>query len=395
MTRPPALVTALVAALVAALALTLPAASQTASAVAWDADSNPPQTARIQAWRGDTVPLAPRWGSSQTNGWAFVAYWSTNGAAWWSKSLAPGAYDLAGDPFLWTPDMDTGAAKYRLFIRASNAGGASYRANAEIFMLDSPGQDPATLQLPVQTIDFAAVTPINAPWVDNGDDRLSGWDAAHSWGDHAAAGYLAAQSWFSWISTNGLASTQAVAEAVAAIPAPDLSAHIRRDQSPQQTADWWVLHMGTPDSFQEAELSQNGLMWTASNSGLSANGLVFGGTPYGYPSGPAARIATQADLAAAPDWIVYTNAGASVTVTNDLERPVRLYGAGAATGTVSFAGLREPLPVYVEASGFPGIVWANAHTVGGGLWQTNMVNIFLVWRSGPDTFVNPVTARPR
>jgi hypothetical protein len=99
-------------------------------------------------------------------------------------------------------------------------------------------------------------------------------------------------------------------------------------------------------------------------------------------------------IAAIPEWLVYTNISAAVTVTNDLERPVRIYGDGSATGTVSFAALREPLPVYVEASGFPGIVWSNAYTVGGGFWQTNAVNVFLIWQSGTNTFVNPVTARP-
>jgi len=99
-------------------------------------------------------------------------------------------------------------------------------------------------------------------------------------------------------------------------------------------------------------------------------------------------------LTTKPEWLVYTNISAAVTVTNDLERPVRIYGDGSATGTVSFAALREPLPVYVEASGFPGIVWSNAYTVGGGFWQTNAVNVFLIWQSGTNTFVNPVTARP-
>jgi len=99
-------------------------------------------------------------------------------------------------------------------------------------------------------------------------------------------------------------------------------------------------------------------------------------------------------VAAIPEWQVYTNIASSVTITNDLERPVRIYGDGSATGTVSFAALREPLPVYVEASGFPGIVWSNAYTVGGGFWQTNAVNVFLIWQSGTNIFVNPVTARP-
>jgi len=143
--------------------------AQTADAAAWDASSNPPQTARLQVWRGDTLPLAPRWGAD-TNGWNFTAYWSTNNAAWWSKSLSAGSFDIVGDPFLWTPDMDTGAAKYRLFIRASNAGGASYRANAEIFMLDSPGVNPSQLPPPDAYAALASdVLPLMLPYLPTYD----------------------------------------------------------------------------------------------------------------------------------------------------------------------------------------------------------------------------------
>ena len=121
--------------------------AQTAEPYAWDASTHPPQTARLQVWRGDTVPLAPSWGASDTNGWSFVAYWSTNNAAWWSKGL-DGAHSVTGDPFLWTPDMDCGAKRYRLFVQAYNAGGASFRANADVSMLDSPGVTPAVLPAP-------------------------------------------------------------------------------------------------------------------------------------------------------------------------------------------------------------------------------------------------------
>lgn len=169
-------------------ALALPAFSQTAETVSWDAAGNPPQTARLQVWRGDTVPLAPRWGSSATNGWTFASYWSTNNTEWWSKSLAPGAYDLAGDPFVWSPDMDVGARRYRLFIRASAAGGASYRANAEITMLDSPGTSPATLPAPdawpalaAELVPFALPhLPTYAAWTNEAAARASA-DAGLQW----------------------------------------------------------------------------------------------------------------------------------------------------------------------------------------------------------------------
>jgi len=98
-------------------------------------------------------------------------------------------------------------------------------------------------------------------------------------------------------------------------------------------------------------------------------------------------------IAAAPEWLEYGGVAGALTVTNDCERPVRVTGAGDVA--VGFAGLREPLPVYLELAGFSGVSWPGAHVVGGGFYQTNMVNIYVAWRSGTNVFINPVTARPQ
>ncbi len=100
-----------------------------------------------------------------------------------------------------------------------------------------------------------------------------------------------------------------------------------------------------------------------------------------------------ASVTNAPVWLIYSNIVSAVTVTNQAERPVRIYGTGANTGLVSFASLREPLPVFFEASQFGAVQFPGAYVVGGGTWQTNMVNLFIAFRSGTNDFVTPITTR--
>ncbi|MCL2103665.1 MAG: hypothetical protein FWH21_01205 [Kiritimatiellaeota bacterium] len=137
-------------------------------------------------YRDESLALAPQWtdggAAIDTNGWTFVACWSTNGVQYWSKG--PGsdlALTVTGDPFVWSPDMDCGARQHRFFIRAENPGGSvSYRANARFTMLDSPGFTPNALPMPVQTVDFATVKTINAPWLLPG--ALGGY-ATEAWAE--------------------------------------------------------------------------------------------------------------------------------------------------------------------------------------------------------------------
>jgi hypothetical protein len=97
----------------------------------------------------------------------------------------------------------------------------------------------------------------------------------------------------------------------------------------------------------------------------------------------------------APAWISVTNAAGDVTVTNDLERPVTLYATNNVS--LSFSGLRPPLPLWLEAfaEGTNAVAFADAYAVGGFSWQTNRVNLFAVWASGTNVFVTPVTTRAK
>lgn len=94
---------------------------------------------------------------------------------------------------------------------------------------------------------------------------------------------------------------------------------------------------------------------------------------------------------AVPAFSVWTNQTGSVTISNTNEAPVKLYGTGAVS--VAFSGLRPPRPLYLVMRGPSSVSWpANTHFVGGGTWQTNMSNHFVVWSYGTNLFVNPVTA---
>jgi hypothetical protein len=93
----------------------------------------------------------------------------------------------------------------------------------------------------------------------------------------------------------------------------------------------------------------------------------------------------------APAWIAQTNNMASITLTNDLERPQYLSATGAIS--LAFANLRPPQPLYLVIRGPTSITFqAGVHIVGGGNLQTNMSNHFLVWQTGTNIFVNPITA---
>lgn len=122
---------------------------------AWDADASVAASVRKDVYRGETVPLRPSWTGVSTNGWTFSLLWQTNGmgSAWWSDTA---------DAFTWKPARDFGAERYTLFIRAASPDGVSYRANAVIRMLPSPGFIPAEAPSPTFYPDLAEAL---APYV--------------------------------------------------------------------------------------------------------------------------------------------------------------------------------------------------------------------------------------
>ena len=212
-----------------ALIASITAARGQTPVLAWDAEASAARPAQADVYRGETVALRPafleRGAPADTNGAAFTLYWQTNGmgAAWWSDPT---------NAFRWTPARDCGAAAYTLFIRCDTAAGASYRANARLRMLDSPGAAPNALPLPAASLDFARLTVLNPPWPSAADlqaasnalaaavqplgprlDLIEGgtnaWQTAYGWGDHALAGYLLPAD------LSPYATTQQVAEAAA------------------------------------------------------------------------------------------------------------------------------------------------------------------------------------
>jgi len=88
-------------------------------------------------------------------------------------------------------------------------------------------------------------------------------------------------------------------------------------------------------------------------------------------------------------WLTYSGLTGSVTLTNQFEAPIAISGTGAVS--VAFSGLRVPYPVYFTAQGFSSLtVPVGSYVVGGGSWQTNRVNHFIVWQYGTTLYLNPV-----
>ncbi len=137
------------------------------------------QTETLSAYRGETIDLVidlqenrkPLPLSSETA----AVYWQTNGmdAVWWTK---PATIEDGKIHASWTPQMDTGASLYRLFIGVDDGSGKNYRANYTLRLSGSPGAVPNSLPLPVETIDFNQVEVLNAPWLETETDPV--WIAA-------------------------------------------------------------------------------------------------------------------------------------------------------------------------------------------------------------------------
>lgn len=125
----------------------------------WEVESSRSAPGQFTCYRGETLHLQPtikEYGAAMSN-YTATLYYQTNGmgTAWWTGTN--GMY--------FTPAMDIGASAYTVYIRAAKTNGISYRANAVIKMLGSPGSTPNTIALPVQRIDFASTSYVNAPWL--------------------------------------------------------------------------------------------------------------------------------------------------------------------------------------------------------------------------------------
>jgi hypothetical protein len=137
-------------------------------------------------------------------------------------------------------------------------------------------------------------------------------------------------------------------------------------------------------------------------SATSARLLIVGsgsGTPSHFSMTVPATVpiaSHNADARAHPElkayrapFTTYTDLTGSITLTNNLEAPISIAGTGSIS--VAFSGLVVPYPVYFTAQGFSSITFpAGSYLVGGGMWQTNRVNHFIVWKHSTNLFINPL-----
>lgn len=133
----------------------------------WPIDSPAAGARQFTAYHGETVRFNLRLSGAMTNLAPVAIYYQTNGmgkAEWFGP--VPGT--------VFHPTNDCGAAAYRLFIRCTDPDGVNYTANGSLRMLDSPGFEPSTVRLPVQTLDFSKIEVLNPPWGEGG----GGVDAA-------------------------------------------------------------------------------------------------------------------------------------------------------------------------------------------------------------------------
>jgi len=145
--------------IITVLCIALATALQAQVSLEWVAESSKAKAAEFTAYRGETLffnPTMEEYGSPMTN-YTATLFYQTNGmgSAWWQGTN--GMY--------FTPAMDIGASAYTVYIRAEKTNGISYRANAVVRMLGSPGFSPNTIPLPVSWIDFASAAYTNAPWL--------------------------------------------------------------------------------------------------------------------------------------------------------------------------------------------------------------------------------------
>ena len=120
------------------------------------------------------------------------------------------------------------------------------------------------------------------------------------------------------------------------------------------------------------------------------NDLVGRELPNAHPTSAITGLDSALVIATnRPAFQVFTGLTGNITLTNNLEAPISISGTGSIS--VAFSGLVSPYPVYLTAQGFSSLTFpAGSYLVGGGMWQTNRVNHFVVWQYSTNLYVNPV-----
>ena len=142
------------------LATALAAAlSATAKTFDWPIDATTAGARQFTAYHGETIRFNLQFKGAMTNLAPVCIYYQTNGMgnAEWFEPI-PGT--------VFHPTNDCGAASYRFFIRCTDPDGVNYTANGTLRLLDSPGFEPSSVQLPVRTLDFSTIEVLNPPWED-------------------------------------------------------------------------------------------------------------------------------------------------------------------------------------------------------------------------------------
>jgi hypothetical protein len=133
-------------------------------------------------------------------------------------------------------------------------------------------------------------------------------------------------------------------------------------------------------------LATNHIVRLASTNDVAVHAAL----PTHLVEGDRALIDSIPGFTAAPVWNNLTNMSGAVTLTNALEAPIYLHATGSVS--IAFAGLRPPLPVYLVVRSPASVSFpTNTYFVGGGSFQTNRANHFIVWDYASELYVTPVT----
>ena len=217
-----------------------------------DADARSTSTFQASAYRGETLDIEARllWRGAPLEvapGAGAALYWQTNGmgSAWWT---APASVTTSGVvSAVWSPTNDVGAAAYRLFLGVAD-GGANYRANMLLRMLDSPGFSPNALAPPLRTIDFSSVQALNAPWLTVEADPI--WEAEK--GGYARADDLGSAAFVDTPRKYALDATNIVSITIQPLTTSDWEANYIGGFA-ISNPDYGSVSLSFPDDFTETE----------------------------------------------------------------------------------------------------------------------------------------------
>ena len=218
----------------------------------FDADARSTSTFQASAYRGETLDIEARllWRGAPLEvapGAGAALYWQTNGmgSAWWT---APASVTTSGVvSAVWSPTNDVGAAAYRLFLGVAD-GGANYRANMLLRMIDAPGAEPNALAPPLRTIDFSTVEVLNAPWIGEETDPI--WEAEK--GGYARADDLGSAAFVDTPRKYALDATNIVSITIQPLTTSDWEANYIGGFAISHP-DYGSVSLSFPDDFTETE----------------------------------------------------------------------------------------------------------------------------------------------